>query len=285
MKRKLFFTLVSMFLLGLSMNGFSQKMDYTSSKEYIIRKLTVETPSTTLNKKVIITQSGLIEGMKIKIPGEDITNAIDRLWEDGVCTNIKIYHTAIEKDFIDLVIYVEETPRVNRFSLRGPVGGPALKKTEADELYEHIRPIIGQNKPFTEYLRKNVEHYIKDYFADKNYFDTKVEFEVTTDTAKGTMPGGLLVRIMVDKKNKVKVGRLTFEGNDHVRLSKIRRAFKESMYEKSRFDVWKDLVDWVSGKKKSKKIASLRRKEKKPIMKKRINTASTKKRLNILEMR
>src|SRR5687767_2480988 len=111
MKRKFFLTLVSMFLLGLSMNGFSQveKVDYTSSKEYIIRKLSVETPSTILNKKVIITMSGLIEGMKIKVPGEDITNAIDRLWADGSFTNIKIYHTAIEKDFIDLVIYLEET--------------------------------------------------------------------------------------------------------------------------------------------------------------------------------
>lgn len=260
MKRKLFLPVVLCFVaLLVTQRNFAQgKIDYANAKEYIIRKLSVETPSTSLNKQIIMKQSGLVEGMKIKIPGDDITSAVDRLWEDGVCTNIKIYYTAIEKDFIDLVIYVEETPRISRFSLRGPAGGPALKKTEADELYEHIKPIIGFQKPFTDYLQKNVEHYIKDYFADKNYFDTKVEFDVTVDTTKGTMPGSLLVRIMVDKKNKVKVGRLTVEGNEHVRLTKIRRAFKESMYEKSRFDVWQDLADWFTGKKKVKEDTTIK---------------------------
>jgi outer membrane protein insertion porin family len=253
MKRKLFFyTLVCTILLSLSSIGFSQTMDYSTSKEYIIRKLSVETPSKTINKKVVITLSGLQEGMKIKIPGEDITTAIDRLWEDGVCTNIKIYHTAIEKDFIDLVIYVEENPRMAGFFLRG------VKKTEADELATLLKPLIGESKPYTEYVRKNVEHQIKDYYADKNYFDTRVDFELVDDSTKVKMPEAVLLKITVDKRNKVKVGRITFEGNEHVRMTKIRKAFKDAMYERSRFDVWKDLWEWARGKKKVKQDTTIK---------------------------
>jgi len=249
MKRKLFFyTLVGILMIVLSNQGYTQgvKMDYANSKEYIIRKLTVETPSTSLNKKVVLQLCGLAEGQKIKVPGEDISGAVDRLWKEQVFTNIKIYHTSIESGFIDLVIYLEEKPRLSRFSIRG------VKKSEADDLYEHLKPMLHQNAVVTDYLKKNVEHYIKDFYADKNYFDTRVEFEMKTDTIKLMPEGSLLMRITVDKRNKVKVGRITVEGNEHVRLTKIRRAFKESMYEKSRFDVWKDLGDWITGKKKIK---------------------------------
>jgi outer membrane protein insertion porin family len=252
MKRKLlFYTLVASLLMGIT-KGYTQtdKIEYTTSKEYIIRKLSVESPSTSLNKQVVMALSGLSEGQKVKVPGDDISSAIDRLYEDNSpFSNIKIYYTAIEKNFIDLVIYVEEKPRLSIFSIRG------VKKSEADDLKEHIN--LRRGNIITDYLIKNTEYYIKDFFADKNYFDAQVEFEMYPDTAKDAFPGGLVMRIKVDKKDKVRVGRITVEGNDHVKLTKIRKSLKESMYEKSRFDLFQDFVDLFKGKKKGKEVDSL----------------------------
>ena len=81
--------------------------------------------------------------------------------------NIKIYYTAIEKNFIDLVIYVEEKPRLSKFSIRG------VKKSEADDIREHIN--LRRGNIITDYLLKNTEYYIKDFFADKNFFDAQRE--------------------------------------------------------------------------------------------------------------
>jgi outer membrane protein insertion porin family len=244
----IFYSICAALFLGSISSSYSQfgKLDYTKSTEYIIRKLSVESPSQSLNKQVVISLSGLTEGQRIKVPGDDISGAIDRLYEDNSpFANIKIYYTAIEKNFIDLVIYVEEKPRLSKFSIRG------VKKSEADDIREHIN--LRRGNIITDYLLKNTEYYIKDFFADKNFFDAQVDFELFPDTTIDAFPGGMVMRIKVDKKDKVRVGRITVEGNDHIKLTKIRKGFKESMYEKSRFDIFKDFTDWITGKKKTNK--------------------------------
>ncbi len=233
-------------------------VDYTTPDNYIIRKLSVESPSEMISKPTVMILSGLSEGQKIKIPGDDISQAIKRLWEEKVFTNVRIYHTAIEKNFIDLVIYVEEMPRLSRFSFKGVKGEPDIKKSEADDLAEHLQ-LRGRGLDIvTEYLLKNIEYKIKDFYADKNFFDAEVYIENLPDTSKdAAYPGGRLLRISVDKNEKVRVGRITVEGNDSVRLTKIRKALKESMYERSRFDIFQDVVDLFKGKRKGKEVDSM----------------------------
>ena len=254
MKRKIiFYGLISALLIGMNLKGYSQitnSIDYSlTAKEYIIRTLSIESPSQTLNKQVVLSLSGLSEGQKIKIPGDDISSALQRLWEEKVFGNIKIYQTAIEKNFIDLVIYVEEKPRLSQKLIRG------VKKSEADDVNEHIN--LRRGDIVTEYTLKNTEYAIKDYFSDKNYFDAQVDFKLEPDTAKDAFPGGLLMIIKIDKKNKVRVGRITVEGNDSIRLTKIRKTLKDAMYEKSRFDIFQDVVDLFTGKRKGKEVDSI----------------------------
>ena len=74
MKRKIiFYCLISALFIGVTLSGYSQvtnSIDYSlTAKEYIIRKLSVESPSAALNKQVVLSLSGLAEGQKIKIPG------------------------------------------------------------------------------------------------------------------------------------------------------------------------------------------------------------------------
>ena len=43
-----------------------------------------------LNNNTLITITGLEIGKKIKIPGDEITKAITKLWEQGLFSNIDI---------------------------------------------------------------------------------------------------------------------------------------------------------------------------------------------------
>ncbi len=258
MKRKLiYYGHVIGMLIGMPLLGYSQVNNTVpydqQSKEYIIRKITVQSPSPTISARGVILVSGLTEGQKIKIPSDAISQAMKKLWDVENFSNIKIYQSAVEKNFVDLVIYVEEKPKLSRFSIRG------VKKSEADDLKDIIK--IHSLDPITDYMKKNIEYSIKDFYAEKNYFDAQVTFDTEPDTLPDAVPGGLILRIKVEKNEKVRVGRITVEGNDSIKLSKIRRGLKESMYEKSRFDVWQDLVDWLGGKKKTGKDTVITDKE------------------------
>lgn len=254
MRKNLIFILCAILVLCCTANVSAQveipgnRVDYTSAKEYTIRSLTVESNSDKVDRQFVKILSGLQEGQKVKIPGDDIAKAIQRLWDEKVFSNIKIYHTKIENGSVDLVIYVEERPRLLRYSIKG------VKKSEADDIKEQIKLFKGE--VVTEYLVKSVEHRIKDFYSEKGFLDATVTFEQYVDTANNFENNFVNLRILIDKREKVRVGRITVEGNRHVKLSKIRRKMKDALYEKSRVDVGRDLLDLFSGRKKFKTVDS-----------------------------
>lgn len=221
-------------------------VSYASSQEVIIRSLAVESNSDKVDKQFVKILSGLQENQAIKIPGDDIAKAIKRLWDEKVFSNIKIYYTRLENDSADMVIYVEERPRLGGFWIRG------VKRSEADDIKEMVKLFRGE--VVTEYLLKSTEYRIKDFYAEKGFLDAAVTFDTMVDTTYSS--NAVRLRINIDKKQKVRVGRITVEGNDHMKLSRIRRKMKDALYEKSRIDVGRDLLDLLSGKKKFRTVDS-----------------------------
>ena len=93
-------------------------IDYAYPTKYEIEKITVR-GAEHFDKNVLIVLSGLSTGSKIKVPGEDISKAILNLWKQKLFDDIKISITAIHDDKIQLEIYLQEKPRMSRFSIRG----------------------------------------------------------------------------------------------------------------------------------------------------------------------
>ncbi|HRS53235.1 MAG TPA: POTRA domain-containing protein, partial [Bacteroidales bacterium] len=81
--------------------------DYTKPTEYTIGGITVS-GTQKFDPNVIIMISGLNVGDKIIIPGEQISNAIDKLWKQGLFENIKISATNIIDNTIFLNIFITE---------------------------------------------------------------------------------------------------------------------------------------------------------------------------------
>lgn len=250
---KLFKYTSTIFLLLFCITKGLSQIDYSSSREYTIRSIIVESPSQDLNKNAVKILSGLYEGQLIKVPGDEISEAIKKLWKQQTFTNIQIYQLSTDKSYIDLAIYVEEIPRLSSTIISGIHSG--FNRSESDNIYELVKTKRGDH--ITEFLLKDLEYRIKNYYADKNYFDAQVEFSIVNDTMPNAFPGSKMLKISVDKRDKVKVGRITVEGNEDIKLSKIRRKFKDALYEKSRFDVFNNIVDLFKGEIKGKEVDSM----------------------------
>ena len=117
---KQFFILI---LIVFSLNAvisqsINNNIDYFNPKEYIIGDINVSGIKI-VDKRSIISITGLTVGEKIMIPGEKISNAIKKLWDQGLFSNIDIRYTKIEGNIIYLDIYLQERKRISYYKFEG----------------------------------------------------------------------------------------------------------------------------------------------------------------------
>jgi len=194
--------------------------DYRNPKEYIIADITVS-GSKFLDANSLISLSGLKKGDRIRIPGEDISGAIKRLWDQGLLGGVEITATKVEGENIFLDIFVKERPRLSRFSFNG------LKKGEVSALNEKIKLIRG--RVVTDALLKNTQLQVKKYFLEKGYLNTEVNINQIADTV---LSNSIVMKINVDKKRKVKINSLAFHGVEALSEKKLRKKMKGTRQKK-----------------------------------------------------
>ena len=93
--------------LNNSFSITSDKVNYETPKDYEIGGITVE-GVVNYDSERIISLSGLRRGEKITIPGDDITQAIRRLWEQKLFSDIKIFKTKVTGETIFLKIQLKQ---------------------------------------------------------------------------------------------------------------------------------------------------------------------------------
>lgn len=205
-------------------------VNYSSPKKYKIGKISI-TGTNVLDKNALISLSGLRVGDDVEIPGEDISNAIRKLWKNGVVGDVAIYVDNISGDQVDLVIQLSERPRLTRYQFDG------IGKTQAGELSDNIDIIKG--KILTDAAVKNIELNVTEFFVNKGFLNTEVNIRQKEDTL---VSNGVMLLIDVNKKNRVKIDRIEFEGNDNLGTAKLRQKLSNTR-EKVRFSVFSDLAD------------------------------------------
>jgi outer membrane protein insertion porin family len=82
------------------------------------------TGNTNFNPSTVVAFSRLKIGEKIDIPGEQISNAIKKLWDSNLFSSIDVYQTKIEGDTVFLEISLVDLPELNEVTVKG------LKKRE-----------------------------------------------------------------------------------------------------------------------------------------------------------
>jgi len=165
----------------------------------------------------LIAITGLKVGDQIRIPGNEIPQAIKALWKLRLFTDVQIYKEKSVGDILFLEIIVEERPRYIRHSFKG------VKKSKHDDLNGIIAKHLLKGNIVTENAKVNAMEGIKAYFREKGYLDTEANIIETPDEKNVNA-----VRLVfdIDKKDRVKIYDITFSGNDNIKDKKLRKMMK-----------------------------------------------------------
>ena len=197
-------------------SGTENSINYSSPKEYEIAGIEVQGVEF-LDNNALISLSGLKVGDKIKIPGDEISTAITKLWKQGIIGDINIKASKIEGSQIYLIIELTERPRLTRYRFDG------LNKTQVSEIEDDLELIRG--KVLTDVVIKNAELTVKKYLESKGFRNAEVNMSQRPDTL---LRNSAVLLIDVDRGKKVRVEEIVFEGNTAFTSSKLRRKLKNT---------------------------------------------------------
>lgn len=212
----LFLTLSLSLKAQIQVGGDSLLFDYANPKEYQVGGVTVS-GTQFLDESVLINLSGLIVGDTIEIPGEKISKAVTNLWKQGLFSDVKVMANRVQGKLIFLELKLQERPRLSKFTFKG------VSKSEADKIREKIR--LERDKVVTENVLITTKNVVKDFFVEKGYMNTVVDVKEVRDSAYLNRE---ILSIVVDKKQKVKIHNITFEGNTEFKDRKLKHAMKET---------------------------------------------------------
>lgn len=200
--------------LGSTQPDFA--LDYRNPDEYIIGGIEVSGVEF-LDPNTLKSIIGLKEGDKIKVPGDKIKNSIEKLWDQGILGDINVKATKVEGEYIYLKYELKERPRLSKFIFFG------VKSGEEKDLKNKINLVRG--KVLTRALMKNTKKKIKDYFTEEGYLNTEVNMKKARDTM---LSNSVILRIEVDKKERVKIEDINFIGNEVFSDGKLRRTMDDT---------------------------------------------------------
>ena len=115
------------------------EIDYSRTpREYYIGQITVDGVNN-YDERLLIGLSGLSEGQKIEIPGDEITKAVKRYWRNGLFSNVAISVDSLVGDSAYLHIQLTQRPRISQINYYG------VRKNERDDLKEKLG-LINDNQ-------------------------------------------------------------------------------------------------------------------------------------------
>ena len=218
--RTLFY--IALFIVLLPVLGWSQGQpqlpaaNYQSPEEFEIGGIRVE-GTEFLDEKVLVSLTGLRIGQQVTIPGDDITRAIRKLWDQRLFTDVAIRIDKKLGSTVFLIIEVQERPRLSRYSLVG------IKKGEADDIRKKLNLRAGSI--FTEADALRIERTVKFFYYEKGFYNVDVTIFKKPDSI---LQNAMLVEVFIDKGKKVKIDQLDFIGNKSFKDRKLGKQMKET---------------------------------------------------------
>lgn len=168
----------------------------------------------TLDEIAIISLSGLKVDDQISVPGDAISNALKKLWGQGIIGDVKILVTKIEDDNISLLLDLTERPRFSRVEFSG------VNRTQESELKDKIK-IRG--RVVRDDVLNTSQRNITQYFVEKGFLNTEVKVVQERDT---TLPNSVKLKFDVDTKGKVKINEVIVDGNQEIADRKVKGKLK-----------------------------------------------------------
>ena len=193
-------------------------VDYNAPKKYIVGGVKVE-GNHYLSAEQIIQFSGLREGMEVTVPGEQISMIIKKMWLQKSFEDVGVSIDSLSsgKDTAFFKISIIERPRVSRWTFSG------VKSGEQKDLLERVN--LRRGGEFSDYVSKTATDIIKRYYKEKGFYNVDVRVMTKRDSV---VRNAIRVNFHVDRGEKVKIKKITFKGNDHVKEFKLVRSMKKT---------------------------------------------------------
>ena len=212
-------------------------LDYSNPKPYTIAGITV-TGVDHLNNSTLISLTGLTIGETIKIPGDKITKAITKLWDQGLFENIDITVEKIIDQNIFLTINLSEHPRLSKFKFKGE----KIRKSDVTSLKEELKLMRG--KVLTKNLINNSINTIQNYYINKGFYNVKVGYLTTIDTT--TVNSENLI-FNITKGKKIKIKEIIIKGRKKIlNTNKSLLNKKDSIYAINNYKLKKSMKETKS---------------------------------------
>ena len=189
--------------------------NFEKGKEYILGDVEI-TGNVKYSPQTVITFAGLEKGQKIVVPGEDISQAIKKLWKLGFFSDVNFYVNEIKGDSIFLELNLNELPKLSDVKVKG------LKKGKTQEIIKEAE--LKKGKIVNENLITTTKNYITKKYRKKGFYNTKVNINTTPDTIDSQVK----MTVLVDRGTKVKIKEINFEGNEFLSDKKLRKALKKT---------------------------------------------------------
>ena len=198
------------------------EFNYGTPKKYVVGNVVVE-GNTYFSDNQIVQLSGLYKGASVTVPGDDISNVLNRLWAQRYFRDVAVTADSVSAagDSIYLKIAIKERPRVSRWSYSG------IKSGEKKDIMERLN--LRRGGEFSDYVSKTSCDIISRYFKEKGFSNVKVTPEVQKDTI---VRNAIRVNFKIEKGKKTKIKDIDFTGNDHISTYQLYRSMKKTKAKK-----------------------------------------------------
>jgi outer membrane protein insertion porin family len=208
--------LLIFFTALFSFSSVAQETAYIKGNEYILKEVSVSGLKN-FNEQTVITYTGLKEGQKIRIPGEEISAIISKLWKLDLFSDINFYLTNVKNGEASIQIDIIELPTLSEFKITG------LKKSKIETIVSETE--LKKGKKITENFIKTTKNYIVNKYKKDGFLNTKVSINILPDSSEVNFSKML---IKVDLGDRVKIDQINFTGNEVTKSSKLKKKMKKT---------------------------------------------------------
>ena len=167
--------------------------------------------------------SGLVVGQHVTLPGNEITDAVKRYWKHGLFSKVAISADSIVGDKAYLHFHLALRPRVSTINYIG------LKKSEREDMEQKLGLLKGSQ--ITPNMIDRAKILAKKYFDDKGYKNADIQITQRDDVAAKNQ---VILDIVVDKKEKIKIHEIIIDGNEKLSDKKIKGGlFRKGAFAKT----------------------------------------------------
>lgn len=198
----------------------------TQSQEiYKIIGISVE-GNTVADPSAIIANTGLKIGDEIVVPGDQIGQAIRRLWALKIFKDIQVRIDRKVGNGVYLLVVVEELPRYERMEVNGN------DEIDTDDIEKEVSLVRGQVLPPQDLLK--IRRDVTKLYEEQGFLLANVK--VTAENVD-TAAGRVVLTIDIDEGKEVQVAGIMFEGNQAFDDGDLRGEMDETT-EKSWWKFW-----------------------------------------------